>query len=214
MTLPSLHMRRRGFMFVISSPSGAGKTTISRKILEKYQGIEMSISVTTRPPRLNEEDGKDYYFVDKSTFQGMLKAGQFLEHAFIYGNHYGTPQASIEQNLSQGIDVLFDIDWQGTQQLKEISTGDLVSIYVLPPSLAALEERLRARNQDSDEVVQLRLQKSADEISHWSEYDYVIINNDLDETVRQVSSILQAERLKRRRRVGLAEFVNFLRGES
>lgn len=213
MTTPSIHIRRRGFMLVISSPSGAGKTTISRKLMEQEQGLEMSVSVTTRPPRASEVDGRDYYFVDETSFQGMLKSGQFLEHALIYGHHYATPKSTIEHKLSQGIDVLFDIDWQGTQQLKEVSTGDLVSIYILPPSLSALEDRLRKRAQDADDVVKIRLQKAADEISHWSEYDYIIINNDIDETVGQVASILQAERLKRRRRVGLADFVNFLRGE-
>ena len=214
MTLSSIHIRRRGFMLVISSPSGAGKTTISRQLLARESDLEMSVSITTRPPRNGEVDGKDYFFTDESTFQGMVKSGLLLEHAFVYGYHYATPKASIEKKLAQGIDVLFDIDWQGTQQLKEISTGDLVSIFILPPSAKALEERLLNRGQDSKEVVEYRMKKAGDEISHWSEYDYIIINNQVEETVAQVASILQAERLKRRRRVGLADFVNYLRGES
>ncbi|MEB3702419.1 Guanylate kinase [Candidatus Bealeia paramacronuclearis] len=214
MTNPSIHIRRRGFMLVISSPSGAGKTTVSRKLLAQETDLEMSVSVTTRPARPGEEDGKDYYFIDEGAFQGMVKSGLLLEHALVYGHHYATPKASIEKKLNQGIDILFDIDWQGTQQMKEISTGDIVSIFILPPSSQALEERLRSRGQDSEEIVHARMKKAADEISHWSEYDYIIINNQVDETVEQVSSILHAERLKRRRRVGLAEFVNFLRGEN
>lgn len=212
-TTPPLPMTRRGFMFVLSSPSGAGKTTIAHKILNLETKIELSISVTTRPKRPPEREGKDYHFVDKDSFTHMINSGQLLEHARVYGYEYGTPKASIEKQLSNGIDVLFDIDWQGTQQLKQISTSDLVSIFLLPPSLKALEERLYKRAADHEETIRMRMKKAADELSHWAEYDYVIINNQLDKTIHAVQSILQAERLKRRRQPDLADFVNRLRGE-
>lgn len=205
---------RRGFMLVLSSPSGAGKTTISREVLSQETEIELSISVTTRPKRPSEVEGRDYHFVDKSTFDSMVERGELLEHAYVYGYHYGTPKASIESHLASGIDALFDIDWQGTQQLKQISTGDLVSVFLLPPTMVALEDRLRRRAEDPEETIQMRMSKAANEISHWAEYDYIIINNTLDQSIHDVRSIIQAERLKRRRQLGLAQFVNTLRGHS
>lgn len=210
---PPVHIARRGFMFVLSSPSGVGKTTIAHKILNLETNIELSISVTTRPQRPSETEGEDYYFIDQQHFQHLIEGNQLLEYAHVYGHLYGTPKASIEEHLSQGMDILFDIDWQGTQQLKQVATSDLVSIFLLPPTFKALEERLRKRATDDAEIVQMRMAKAADELSHWAEYDYVIVNNDLEETVQAVRSILQAERLKRRRQSGLATFVNELRGE-
>ncbi|OJW51033.1 MAG: guanylate kinase [Alphaproteobacteria bacterium 41-28] len=204
---------RRGFMLVLSSPSGVGKTTITRHVLDLETELELSISVTTRPKRDSEKEGKDYYFVDESTFSQMVQKKQFLEHAHVYGYHYGTPIASIQNLLAAGKDVLFDIDWQGTQQLKQISMNDLVSVFLLPPTMETLETRLRYRGEDSEEVIHMRMSKSAAEISHWAEYDYIIINHTLPESIQEVRSILQAERLKRRRQVGLAHFVNSLRGE-
>lgn len=206
-----LSIARRGFMLVLSSPSGVGKTTIAHKILNCETNIELSISVTTRPKRPLEKEGEDYHFVDQKQFQHMIKEGQLLENAQVYGHLYGTPKASIEKLLSQGIDVLFDIDWQGTQQLKQVATSDLVSIYLLPPTFKDLEDRLYKRATDGAETVRMRMTKAADELSHWAEYDYVIVNHDLEETVQAVQSILQAERLKRRRQSGLAHFVNGLR---
>jgi guanylate kinase len=204
---------RRGFMLVLSSPSGVGKTTIAKDVLALEAELELSISATTRPKRASETEEKDYYFVDEGTFSQMVKKKQFLEHAHVYGYHYGTPKASIQSLLAQGIDVLFDIDWQGTQQLKQVSMSDLVSVFLLPPTMETLEERLRNRKEDSEENIQKRMDKAADEISHWAEYDYVIINHTLQESIQAVRSILQAERLRRRRQVGLARFVNTLRGE-
>jgi len=210
---PSHPITRRGFMLVLSSPSGVGKTTIARNVLALETDLELSISVTTRPKRPSEVEGKDYYFVDEDTFANRLKEKHFLEHAHVYGYHYGTPRASIENLLANGKDVLFDIDWQGTQQLKQISMNDLVSVFLLPPTLETLENRLRERDQDSEGTIHLRMSKAADEISHWAEYDYVIINRTLDETIHAVRSVVQAERLKRRRQLGLIHFVNSLRGE-
>ena len=204
---------RRGFMLVLSSPSGVGKTTVARKVLDLEEELNHSISVTTRPRRESEEEAKDYYFVDEVSFAQMVKDKQFLEHAHVYGYHYGTPKSSIENLLAKGIDVLFDIDWQGTQQLKQISMSDLVSVFLLPPTIETLEERLRKRGEDSEEIIRKRMSKAADEISHWAEYDYVIVNNTLNESIQALRAILQAERLRRRRQVGLAQFVNSLRGE-
>lgn len=212
-TTPHLTIARRGFMFVLSSPSGVGKTTIAHKILNLEPNIELSISVTTRPKRLAEIEGEDYHFIDNKTFHQMVTNNELLEHAHVYGHQYGTPKASIEKLLSTGTDVLFDIDWQGTQQLKQVATGDLVSIFLLPPTLKDLEERLYKRAADHEDTIRMRMEKAADELSHWAEYNYVIINHQLDETVQAVRSILQAERLKRRRQIGLATFVNSLRGE-
>lgn len=203
---------RRGFMLVLSSPSGVGKTTVARQVLALETGLEISISVTTRPQRPSEIEGKDYYFVDEEVFSNLTKEGHFLEQALVYGYHYGTPQASVEKQLEMGIDVLFDIDWQGTQQLKQISTANVVSIFLLPPTLETLETRLKYRAEDTEETIRLRMSKASDELSHWPEYDYVIVNNTLEECVNAVRSVIKAERLKRRRQLGLANFVNTLRG--
>jgi guanylate kinase len=204
---------RRGFMFVLSSPSGAGKTTIASHVLEKEQDICLSISYTTRPKRPSEVHGQDYYFIDETTFHEMVSTDQFLEYAKVFGHYYGTPRAFIEQEMAVGKDVLFDIDWQGTQQLKQVSSGDLVSVFVLPPSMRILEERLRKRDQDSEDVVIHRMDKAAEEISHWAEYDYILINDDLSLSVQEVRSILTSERLKRRRQTGLGDFVKGLRNQ-
>ncbi len=204
-------LRRRGLMLVLSSPSGAGKTSISRKLLEDDPQITMSVSVTTRAPRPGEQDGRDYHFRTVEQFQAMAGSGEMLEHARVFDNFYGTPRGPVMEALGQGRDVLFDIDWQGTQQLKDNARDDLVSIFILPPSVTELERRLRGRNQDSDEVVRKRMSKAADEMSHWPEYDYIVVNNDLDESVAKVRAILAAERLKRARQLGLADFVNSMR---
>jgi len=206
-------IHRRGLLLVLSSPSGAGKTTITRLLVERERGLGISISATTRPPRPGETEGKHYYFVSPERFREMTASGALLEHAAVFGNSYGTPRAPVEAALASGRDIISDVDWQGAQQLKQTVRDDLVSVFVLPPSSAALAERLRKRGQDSDEVVRQRMAKSADELSHWPEYDYVIVNHDIEESVRQVQSILVAERLRRTRQLGLAEFVNRLRGE-
>ena len=204
-------LARRGVMLVLSSPSGAGKTTLSRKLLAQDDRITMSVSVTTRPPRPGEVNGKDYFFVDVATFQRMRDEGELLEHATVFGNLYGTPRKAVEEALSAGRDVLFDIDWQGTQQLDQSAQQDLVKVFLLPPSAADLEKRLRTRAQDSDDVVHQRMSKASDEISHFTEYDYILINQDVDDSLGKLVSILQAERLKRRRLTGLADFVKGLR---
>jgi len=203
-------MERRGLMLVLSSPSGAGKTTLSRRLLALDNGITMSVSVTTRAPRAGEVDGKDYFFVSPSAFTGMVEGNGFLEHALVFGHHYGTPKEPVMMGLAQGRDVLFDIDWQGTQQLRQQAGDDLVSIFVLPPSHGELERRLRARAQDSEEVVQRRMARASNEISHWAEYDYVVINDDLDSTLDKITTILAAERLKRRRQTGIHAFAQSL----
>jgi len=205
------HIKRRGLMLVLSSPSGAGKTTISRRLLDTDDNLSLSISATTRPPRPGETDGKDYYFVTPERFGAMVDGGELLEHALVFGNNYGTPRAPVERALETGRDVLFDIDWQGTQQVRETARDDLVSVFILPPSTTELERRLHTRAQDSDAVVHARMAKAADEMSHWAEYDYIIINDDLEKSVEQVEAILTAERLKRERRVGLRAFVETLR---
>ena len=207
-------IKRRGLMLVLSSPSGAGKTTISRKLLEREAGLTMSVSVTTRPKRPGERDGLDYTFIDQAAFDRMVAEGGLLEHATVFGNSYGTPRAAVAQALDQGRDVLFDIDWQGTQQLRESAREDLVSVFVLPPSTEELERRLHARAQDPDEVVRARMAKAADEMSHWQEYDYVIVNTDLEASVAMVQEVLHAERLRRVRQIGLRDFVEALRGGS
>ena len=204
---------RRGLMLVLSSPSGAGKTTLSRKLLESDPGVELSISVTTRKQRPGEVDGRDYHFVDAARFDAMAENGELLEWARVFGHRYGTPRAPVELTLAQGRDVLFDIDWQGTQQLREKTGRDLVSIFVLPPSIPDLEQRLRTRAQDSDEVIHARMAKAADEMSHWAEYDYVVINTEIDHAFAEVQSILSAERLKRERQTGLSEFVRRLQAD-
>jgi guanylate kinase len=204
-------IKRRGLMLVLSSPSGAGKTTISRALLERDANLTLSISATTRPMRPGEQDGKDYFFVTAERFDEMIAAAAFLEHAEVFGHRYGTPRAEVDKALEAGRDVLFDIDWQGTQQLAEQARKDLVSVFILPPSTAELERRLRARAQDPEEVVRGRMAKAADEMSHWAEYDYVIVNQDVAESLARVEAILSAERLKRDRQGGLRDFVEDLR---
>lgn len=203
-------LERRGLMFVLSSPSGAGKTTLSRMLLGKVPGLSMSISATTRPMRPGEIDGQDYLFVDKPRFAAMVKGGELLEHATVFDNSYGTPRAPVEKALSEGRDVLFDIDWQGTQQLREKASKDVVSVFILPPSAADLEKRLHTRAQDSDEVIRGRMDRASHEMSHWAEYDYIVVNHAIDEAFAEVQSILKSERLKRERRTGLSEFVRNL----
>ncbi len=204
-------IRRRGLMLVLSSPSGAGKTTISRKMLERDGNLSMSVSVTTRPRRPGEVNGVDYRFIDATEFDRLVGEGALLEHAKVFGNHYGTPRAAVESALAAGRDVLFDIDWQGTQQLAERARADLVSVFVLPPSTRELERRLKSRAQDSAAEVARRMAKAADEMSHWAEYDYIIVNHDIDASARHVQAILRSERLRRERQVGLSEFVKALR---
>jgi guanylate kinase len=206
-----MEILRRGLMLVLSSPSGAGKTTISRMLLERDSNLRMSISVTTRSRRPGEVEGRDYYFIDHPTFERMVQDGALLEHALVFGNRYGTPRAAVERMLGEGRDVLFDIDWQGTQQLEEKARNDLVSVFVLPPSTAELERRLRARAADSEDEVRRRMSKASDEMSHWAEYDYVIVNRSLEHSVAKAQAILTAERLKRERQSGLSEFVRDLR---
>ena len=203
-------VERRGLMFVLSSPSGAGKTTLSRMLMERMPGLQMSVSATTRPMRPGEVEGRDYLFVDASKFEAMVKQGELLEWAVVFGNRYGTPRAPVEAALSTGRDVLFDIDWQGTQQLREKAGGDVVSVFILPPSAADLERRLHTRAQDSDDVIRGRMDRASHELSHWAEYDYIVVNQNVDEAFSEVQSILKAERLKRARRVGLTGFVRTL----
>ncbi|HET8729169.1 MAG TPA: guanylate kinase [Alphaproteobacteria bacterium] len=208
-----IEIRRRGLMLVLSSPSGAGKTTISRQLLERDENLTMSVSVTTRPMRPGEIEGKDYYFITPERYHEMVAQQELLEHAKVFGHYYGTPRAPVEASLSQGRDVLFDIDWQGTQQLRGNARGDLVSIFVLPPSAEALEERLRSRAQDSDEVIAGRMAKAAEEISHYPEYDYVIVNHMLRKSVSQAEAILRAERVRQSRLIGVADFVAKLKDD-
>ncbi|WP_221791928.1 guanylate kinase [Aquisediminimonas sediminicola] len=205
-------IRRRGLLFVLSSPSGAGKSTISRMLLETDQEIRMSVSATTRAMRPGEEDGVHYHFLTPEKFEDMEKANQFLEWAHVFGNRYGTPRAGVEQIISDGRDVLFDIDWQGTQQLHATAGDDLVRVFILPPSMAELERRLRGRGTDSDDVIQGRMDRAAGEISHWAEYDYVLVNDDAASCLEKVRHILAAERLKRARNIGLVDFVRGMIG--
>ena len=201
---------RRGLMLVLSSPSGAGKTTIARMLLERDPALSMSVSSTTRPIRPGEEDGRDYHFVDPTEFNLMINRQEFLEHAKVFGNYYGTPRSAVEGALAGGSDVIFDIDWQGAQQLSQVAGGDLVRVFILPPSTEELDRRLHTRAQDSDEVVASRMAKAADEMSHWAEYDFIVINEDVEKSVAQVQAILTAERSRRKRQVGLSEFVKRL----
>jgi guanylate kinase len=203
-------VERRGLMFVLSSPSGAGKTTLSRLLIERMSGLRMSVSVTTRQMRPGEVDGRDYFFVDHAKFQAMAGSGELLEWATVFDYGYGTPRAAVEDALSAGQDVLFDIDWQGTQQLREKAGKDVVSVFILPPSVADLEKRLHTRAQDSDEVIRGRMSRASHELSHWAEYDYIVVNHSIEEAFAEVQSILKAERLKRERRIGLTEFVRGL----
>lgn len=205
---------RRGLMFVLSSPSGAGKTTLSRELLARESGISMSISVTTRPKRPGEIHGKDYYFIHRPEFDALVDNNDLLEHAEVFGNCYGTPRKYVEEHLQSGEDVLFDIDWQGTKQLRATAPDDLVSVFILPPSIQELERRLFSRAQDSAEVVEKRMAKAISEISHWTEYDYVIVNQDIDAALTKITSILHAERLKRARQEGLSGFIGTLSHET
>ena len=204
---PAIAVARRGLMFVMSSPSGAGKTTLSRRLLDADRNITMSVSVTTRNARPGEVDGRDYHFLTRERFDHMVARGELLEWATVFGNSYGTPKAPVEAALAEGRDVLFDIDWQGTQQLAQAMEDDLVRVFILPPDADTLHNRLISRNQDSSSVVAKRMAEAPREISHWAEYDYVIINADFDVAHAEVLAILKAERLKRKRQVGLAEFV-------
>jgi guanylate kinase len=204
---------RRGLMLVLSSPSGAGKTTLSRMLLDRYSTIELSISVTTRKPRPGEVEGRDYRFIDEKSFDAMVARGDLLEWAEVFGSRYGTPRAPVERALAMGNDVLFDIDWQGTQQLREKGRDDLVSVFVLPPTIRDLEARLRTRAQDADDVIRARMAKAANEMSHWAEYDYVVINRDVWRAFEEVCAILAAERLKRERQTGLSAFVRALQAD-
>jgi guanylate kinase len=201
---------RRGLMLVLSSPSGAGKTTLARELVGRTAGLQMSVSVTTRPMRPGEAEGKDYFFIDKPRFDAMVRNNELLEHAPVFDHFYGTPRAPVESALSAGRDVLFDIDWQGTQQLREKARADVASVFILPPSAADLEKRLHTRAQDSDAVIRSRMSRASHEMSHWAEYDYIVINRAVDEAFAEVQSILKAERLKRERRTGLTAFVRDL----
>ena len=207
---PKLAIPRRGLMLVLSSPSGAGKTTLSRRLLDSDPSVELSVSVTTRARRANEQDGIDYHFIDRSRFDHMVETGELLEWAEVFGNLYGTPRAPVEASLAAGRDVLFDIDWQGTQQLREKARGDMASIFVLPPSMRELERRLRSRALDDERVIKGRMANAGDELSHWPEYDYVILNDDIDRAFAEVRAILGAERLKRERQIGLSALVRGL----
>ncbi len=201
---------RRGMMLVLSSPSGAGKTTLSRMLLEVDPSVELSVSVTTRPQRPGEVDGRHYHFINQARFDEMARNGELLESATVFDHHYGTPRAPVEAALARGHDVLFDIDWQGTQQLREKARNDLVSVFVLPPSIPELERRLTQRAQDNTEVIRSRMAKASGEMSHWAEYDYAVINHDLDQAFADVRAIHAAERLKRERQPGLSTFVRDL----
>ena len=202
-------IQRRGLLFVLSSPSGAGKSTIARMLMATDDGLALSVSATTRPIRPGEVDGKDYYFVSDAAFDEMVAKGEFLEWAHVFGHRYGTLKGEVLKVIESGRDVLLDIDWQGTQQLKQVDP-DIVRVFILPPSMAELERRLRARGTDSDEVIQRRMDRAAAEISHWAEYDYVLINNDAEKCRELVHNILKAERLKATRRVFLHDFVRTL----
>jgi guanylate kinase len=205
---------RRGLLLILSSPSGAGKSTLARRLMDWDPTLRFSVSATTRAPRPGEEDGREYHFKSREAFEDMVKSGQMLEHAEVFGNYYGSPRGPVEASMQAGRDTLFDIDWQGGQQIRNSALGrDVVSIFVLPPSIAELERRLRGRAQDSDAVIAGRMAKSLAEISHWAEYDYVIVNNDIDSAFAELVTILQAERLRRDRQPQLAEFVRNLNRE-
>lgn len=205
---------RRGLMLVLSSPSGAGKTTIARRLLAREPDLTMSVSVTTRASRPGEVHGRDYHFITEARYAQMVERRELLENAEVFGNFYGTPARPVLEELARGRDVLFDIDWQGTQQVAEAARDDLVTVFILPPGREELERRLQRRAQDSADVIAARMAKASEELSHWAEYDYVVVNRDLDASVTEVAAILRAERLKRRRQVGLSDFVKRLQQES
>jgi guanylate kinase len=209
-TLEEMKANRRGVMVVLSSPSGAGKTTLTRKLLKENPDMAMSVSATTRQPRPGETEGEDYYFISKNKFTDMVDEEEFLEHAKVFDNYYGTPRAPVEQALGDGRDVVFDIDWQGAQQLTQAAADDLVKIFILPPNMVELEKRLRTRAQDSDDVIAKRMSKSENEISHWPEYDYVIVNENVDVAMDELRTIVAAERMRRRRQPWLGGFVKSL----
>lgn len=206
-------MTRRGLLLILSSPSGAGKSTLSRMLMDWDPSMRFSVSGTTRKPRPGETDGREYYFRSRDEFQSMVASGQMLEHAEVFGNFYGSPRGPVEVAMEAGTDTLFDIDWQGGQQIAQAMRGDVVSVFILPPSIAELDRRLRSRAQDSDEVIAGRMAKSRDEISHWAEYDYVLVNEDLPATFDQLKAILTAERLRRERQPQLSAFVRSLNEE-
>lgn len=213
MTGGELKVPRRGLMLILSSPSGAGKTTLANRLLATEKDLVLSVSATTRKARPGEVDGKDYFFLSEEEFFRMRDSGGFLEWAYVFGHYYGTPRAAVFDRLAKGIDVLFDIDWQGAQQLDAVAGGDVVKVFILPPSRTELERRLRERKQDPEEVIRARMAKADAEISHWAEYDYVIVNYDLDQSEHMLRSILLAERLRRRRQIGLADIVkDMMRG--
>ena len=204
-------LQRRGLMFILSSPSGAGKTTIARRLLEEEASeLAMSVSVTTRPMRPGEVEGQDYFFVCRDTFDALVEDDSFFEWAEVFGHCYGTPKAEIREQLKRGEDFLFDIDWQGTQQLYQRAQGDVVRVFLLPPSIEELEQRLRSRGTDSDEVIRGRMERARAEISHWDAYDYVVINDDIETCFAKVKMILEAERMRRLRQTGLIDFVREL----
>jgi guanylate kinase len=207
-------MTRKGLLLILSSPSGAGKSTLARRLMEWDPSLRFSVSATTRPPRPGEENGREYYFRSRAEFEAMIASGGMLEHAEVFGNLYGSPRAPVERAMEEGRDTLFDIDWQGGQQIRNSALGrDVVSVFVLPPSIAELDRRLRGRGQDSEAVIAGRMAKSRDEISHWAEYDYVIVNHDLETAFAELLTILQAERMRRDRQPGLADFVRGLNRE-
>ena len=206
-------MTRRGLLLILSSPSGAGKSTLSRMLMAWDPTMRFSVSATTRPPRPGEQDGREYYFRSREEFESMVQSGEMLEHAEVFGNLYGSPRGPVLAAMEAGTDTVFDIDWQGGQQIKQAMRDDVVSIFILPPSIAELDRRLRSRGQDSDEVIAGRMAKSRDEISHWAEYDYVLVNQDLDQTFDRLKAILIAERLKRDRQPQLSAFVRTLNEE-
>jgi guanylate kinase len=213
MSQPDPTIRRRGLLLIVSSPSGAGKTTLTRLLLRDDQDIKLSVSVTTRPRRLSEVDHVHYHFIDASTFETMRERGELLEHAKVHGNYYGTPAAPVEQALAEGRDMLFDIDWQGTQQIYDRLRPDIVSVFVLPPSAAELKTRLERRAEDSPEIIARRLQNARIEIGHWTEYDYVLVNEDLDAAYNRLKLILADERGKRARKAALAGLVDALKAD-
>jgi guanylate kinase len=204
------NIKRRGLMLVLSSPSGAGKTTLAKRLLETDKNFTMSVSVTTRAKRPSEVHGQDYFFISQGEFRAKAERGELLEHATVFGNSYGTPRAPVEEALTQGRDILFDIDWQGTQQLKEKARDDVVSVFILPPSRTELERRLRGRAQDAPEIVRERMAKANDELSHWAEYDYVVVNDDIRIAEIKIAHIVESERHKRARQTGLSDFVRTL----